>query len=823
MPKELARALLLCIVPLAALGPALLPGRRLLPIAPDAFEPLASETPVAVARERENLLAVDALFPLLSDRIVLRERVFGGQIPLWEERLGLGAPLLGGTMAGPLYPPGVLRILLPPDLAGAWHALLALLLAGLGMWLFLERRELATQACAVGAIALQAGGWGLANLQLAPKVDAALWLPWMLWAVEGVLQRRRAAGLALFCATAFPLLAGFPSIAIFGFATALVYAAVRSFAQPRDVRDLARALGFLALGAAGAAVQIAPTWSASQLSLRRPLSAEQVASQALPMGTSLSLALPHLFGEPDSALPADRDPLTWFLTQRSERASAEQANALEWDLFAGVGVLILAAAAVAARPRRALFPLGLALLALGFAQGWPVVSALYAVPGFNLGAPSRAISVCWVAWAWLAALGAEALLQEARRARLAALAACVALGACASAALVKVDLERWSSALPAALSERFGVPEGQVAGRVDVTAAPASAQRMERGWIHAALAAGGVGAIVLLAGLRRSEGRSAPSSAWAALAALVAVEGLWVGWPHLAPRDVGPSGVFGGSEGMAALKVAAAGGRVLRLDESASGVDDVLRLARPNLPQVYDVADLTPYVAFPDRRTVELLESLDPRSRYRTGASRLSDPQLLDHPVLDALRVSALLSSAPVDHPRLEPALEREGFRVYRRLGALPPAWIVREAVAAPSDSTALGLLSTRTVDPRVTVVLAPGAQAAPVPEPSAEFVAGEVEVRRPSPEELEIDVRGSSGGWLVLSEAWDPGWSARVGGALVPLVRANHAMRALRVPPGDSLVRLAYEPFPLRAGAALSVLALLVAIWLSLRSTSEL
>ena len=62
--------------------------------------------------------------------------------------------------------------------------------------------------------------------------------------------------------------------------------------------------------------------------------------------------------------------------------------------------------------------------------------------------------------------------------------------------------------------------------------------------------------------------------------------------------------------------------------------------------------------------------------------------------------------------------------------------------------------------------------------------------------------------------------WSARVGGALVPLVRANHALRALRLPPGDSLVRLAYEPFPLRAGAALSVLALLIAVWLSLRKT---
>jgi hypothetical protein len=823
MPRGLARALLLCIVPLAALGPALLPGRRLLPLAPDAFEPLASETPVADARERENLLAVDALFPLLSDRLVVRERVLNADLPLWEERLGLGAPLLGGTLTGPLYPPGALRLILPPDLAASWHALLALFLAGLGMWLFLENRGLQTQACAVGAIALQSGGWALANLQLGPKVDAALWLPWMLWAIDGVLERRRAAGLALFLATAFALLAGFPSIAIFACAAALAYALARGFGQLRPLGELAGALGFLALGVAGAAVQLGPTWSASRSSLRGPLPAEEVAGQALPLGTSLSLAMPHLFGEPDSALPADRDPLSWFVTQGWEKGQAENANALEWDLFAGVGVLILAASAVLSRPKRALFPLLLSLSGLAFAQGWPGVAELYAVPGLNLGAPSRAAALCWVAWAWLAALGADALVLGAPRARMGALLACVAVGAVASAALASVDLEQWASSLQQELAARFEVPESQVAARVDVTAGASSAARVERAWIHAALAAGAVGCAVLFAGFRRPSSRRGEPRAWAALAALVAVEGLWVGWPHLAPRAAPENGLFAASEGMAALKVAAAGGRVLRLDESPSGVDDVLRLARPNLPQMYDIADLTPYVAFPDRRTVELLESIDPRSRYRSGASRLSDPRLLDHPVLDALRVSAVLSSAPVDHPSLEPAFEREGFRVYRRSGALPTAWVVANAVEAPSDSTALGLLATRTVDPRTQVVLAPGAAAGPAAQASAEFVPGELDVRRPSPERLEVDVRGSTGGWLVLSEAWDPGWIARVDGARTPLVRADHALRALRLPPGDSFVRLAYRPLALRIGAAVSLIAFALALWVTFQSDSEL
>jgi hypothetical protein len=548
-----------------------------------------------------------------------------------------------------------------------------------------------------------------------------------------------------------------------------------------------------------------------------------MASQALPLGTGLSLAMPHLFGEPDSALPADRDPLAWYVTQWCERSQAENANALEWDLFAGVGVLILAATAVLARPKRALFPLLLALVALAFAQGWPGAATLYAIPGLNLGAPSRVAALSWVAWAWLAALGVDALIQGAARARLAALLACVAVGGTASAALVSVDLEHWASSIPSTLAERFQVPESQVAARVDVTAASTSAERIERGWIHAALAAGAVGCVLLVAGRRKSSGFRKEERAWAALAAILAVEGLWVGWPHLAPRTLPAGGVFAQSEGMAALKVAAAGGRILRLDESASGVDEVLRLARPNLPQVYDIADLTPYVAFPDRRAVELLESIDPRSRYRTGASRLSDPKLLDHPVLDALRVTAVLSSAPVEHPSLEPALEREGFRVYHRRGALPIAWMVPAAFETASDSTALGLLASRTADPRTAVVLAPGTEAGPQPQAGTTFTAGEIEIRRPSPEELEVDVLGSSGGWLVISEAFDEGWVARVNGARTPLVRADHALRALWLPAGDSMVRLAYRPHSLRVGVGVSVFALALAVWLSFQLDSEL
>jgi hypothetical protein len=47
---------------------------------------------------------------------------------------------------------------------------------------------------------------------------------------------------------------------------------------------------------------------------------------------------------------------------------------------------------------------------------------------------------------------------------------------------------------------------------------------------------------------------------------------------------------------------------------------------------------------------------------------------------------------------------------------------------------------------------------------------------------------------WLFISEAWDSHWKARINGIVSPLLRANVAFRALKVPPGRSSIEFEYE-----------------------------
>jgi uncharacterized membrane protein YfhO len=67
------------------------------------------------------------------------------------------------------------------------------------------------------------------------------------------------------------------------------------------------------------------------------------------------------------------------------------------------------------------------------------------------------------------------------------------------------------------------------------------------------------------------------------------------------------------------------------------------------------------------------------------------------------------------------------------------------------------------------------------------------------------IEVSADSDGYLVLTDAWYPGWTATIDGAPVEILRADVAFRAVRVGPGAHRVEFRYEPQTVRAGVAVS------------------
>lgn len=79
-----------------------------------------------------------------------------------------------------------------------------------------------------------------------------------------------------------------------------------------------------------------------------------------------------------------------------------------------------------------------------------------------------------------------------------------------------------------------------------------------------------------------------------------------------------------------------------------------------------------------------------------------------------------------------------------------------------------------------------------------------------------QADVESLGDGWLILRESFNAGWSAKINGEAVEIVRTNQFFMGIKVPQGKHKISFEFRPRQLDLGlffAALSVIAL-IALW---------
>jgi len=165
---------------------------------------------------------------------------------------------------------------------------------------------------------------------------------------------------------------------------------------------------------------------------------------------------------------------------------------------------------------------------------------------------------------------------------------------------------------------------------------------------------------------------------------------------------------------------------------------------------------------------------------------------------------------------------------VYRNPDAFPRAWLVTDAVTVPDADAALAALAQPDFDPAQTVVLFgdDGRQTADRAHTSANLQSPNHPISQsPTPHSPlpTLSFTSPTPAFLVISEAWYPGWRATVNGAETPVLRANYALQAVAVPAGDVTVELRFAPQSWRWGLWLAgVGGLLLTIFLFRRETID-
>lgn len=140
------------------------------------------------------------------------------------------------------------------------------------------------------------------------------------------------------------------------------------------------------------------------------------------------------------------------------------------------------------------------------------------------------------------------------------------------------------------------------------------------------------------------------------------------------------------------------------------------------------------------------------------------------------------------------------GLAVWENPSALPLVKVYPKVVSARSFSQALEMLHNPLGDDTVILETEDAR--------SAETGGGNVVIQDAHPGSWHITAQGP--GWLVLGEAFDPGWQATVNGTEAKPVRAQALFQAVKLEAGKNEVAFTYSPRGMMLGASISLGAFL-------------
>jgi len=155
-------------------------------------------------------------------------------------------------------------------------------------------------------------------------------------------------------------------------------------------------------------------------------------------------------------------------------------------------------------------------------------------------------------------------------------------------------------------------------------------------------------------------------------------------------------------------------------------------------------------------------------------------------PVLDLLGVEYTIhrGNPPAG---FSPAWVGPDYWALRNPSAMPRVFVPRRAEIVLDEKERLSKIGAADFDPKAVVYLE-----RPVEVPSV--MQGRAAILQESPNEVAIALAMDTPGVVVLTDRWDDGWGARLNGESVPILIADHALRAVVVPEGRWTLKFTYE-----------------------------
>jgi len=706
-------------------------------------------------------------------RLFLARSVWSGEVPLWNPLVFCGIPYFADPLNSFFYPLNWLFVLCSRP--GTVWLMLALHVsfAGLGAT-FLAREMMGTDWWAsfcCGCVYAFSGYWCM-HMGHFTQVMAGAWTPWVCWAtVRWTREPARGRFCLLAMLLAVQLLPGgtenvsylFFSLFLF----AVGHATVRMARAARDGRDGSNEGGVLAsvmpglgillamgLATALAGVQVVPTLENLLFSFRwGGMELEYAGNQSIPpWKTLIEILIPNYGGHYGAT------PYTPTEIPHPETVG-----------YVGpVATLLALLAAVKRWPRatiRVCIVLTLVNLFLAFGRFTPLYRVLYLLGLSMFRNPARAIYLVDLGLALLCGTGVQYLLEGGRLP-------------------LRRRSHRWAAFGTAGVSLL-------ILGAVLRPGVFDLFERHTLPWLYAgdlaaSLAALAFAYLALTIPTRKTQARLLLVAILLPLFIFLRESEFW----NLPEED--PADTRSKTNAIEAVRGQLGPYRIYSRHFSAFKNQELVGHGLPEASGMY--AGL-----YPLRRFWELQQRMTPDSHLAGTEGRR---------FLDLLGARLLLYDHAAPEGEGRSLIHHEPYRVYENEFARPRVSFVPRGIVL-SDEDTLRTMAEGDWQPSETVLL--DRMSPPQGDPRAparEARAPRLPADRANT--VACEVVAPTRGFLVLNDAYYPGWEAFVDGAPAELLRANYLFRAVALAPGAHLVEFRYRPQSLKAGAALSAASLL-------------
>jgi len=155
-------------------------------------------------------------------------------------------------------------------------------------------------------------------------------------------------------------------------------------------------------------------------------------------------------------------------------------------------------------------------------------------------------------------------------------------------------------------------------------------------------------------------------------------------------------------------------------------------------------------------------------------------------------------------------AIHDGDVKIYENQDALPRAFIAHQTEVVSDTQAAIARLKDPNFDVAAAVVRqakeGEGLEAILLGQASPK---DNVAITSYQAERIELSADLNSPGWLILTDAWYPGWQVEVNGATTEIQEVNLMFRAVELPAGNSSIIFSYAPKSFYAGIIISVIGL--------------